>query len=283
MTHWLSAPALLRGTLPWELDRAVQGARAQPVVACSDAGGDWPRPARGSTAIAEAGDLVPRNTEGFAGRVAELGARCDDLSRGSMPRPLAQERVLADIAVARAPGAEAAARRATRRRRSSRSPLCTTVPSRRGGTMSAVALPGRCHRLRRSPAAGRARPRRRARRPSRRSADSGGPQRAGGPLAAGPGRRPSGAANSYEAFLQIDGADPALRAQALRRLGDLQARAAESLAARATESARHTATAAKRSPPTSNCCASYPDTPATDAVLYQLARAYEAAGDAERR
>ena len=33
---------------------------------------------------------------------------------------------------------------------------------------------------------------------------------------------PEDAANSYEAFLRIDGADPALKAQALRRLGDLR-------------------------------------------------------------
>ena len=42
---------------------------------------------------------------------------------------------------------------------------------------------------------------------------------------------PDDAANSYAAFLQIEGADPALKAQALRRLGDLRLEQAAALSA----------------------------------------------------
>ncbi len=62
---------------------------------------------------------------------------------------------------------------------------------------------------------------------------AGRPQRARRSLAAGAGATPEDAANSYEAFLRIDGADPALKAQALRRLGDLRLEQAAALERRA--------------------------------------------------
>ena len=91
---------------------------------------------------------------------------------------------------------------------------------------------------------------------------------------------PEQAARSYEDFLKIEGSDPALRAQALRRVGDLRLAAAEALRAQdgaATEQAAAAATdaiAAYR-----RLLDEYPAYPATDAVLYQLARAYESVGD----
>jgi DNA repair ATPase RecN len=50
-------------------------------------------------AIVAAGDLVPRNTEGFAQRVTELSARVERIGPAIDAVALAQERVLADLAV----------------------------------------------------------------------------------------------------------------------------------------------------------------------------------------
>ena len=88
------------------------------------------------------------------------------------------------------------------------------------------------------------------------------------------------AARSYEDFLRIEGADAALRAQALRRLGDLRLAAAEAQLARDgadSETARTTAgqaVAAYR-----QLLEEQPRHDGADAVLYQLARALEHAGD----
>jgi len=91
---------------------------------------------------------------------------------------------------------------------------------------------------------------------------------------------PAQAARSYEDFLRIEGSDPALRAQALRRVGDLRLaagdalRAQEGVAVEQAAVATNDAIAAYR-----RLLEEYPDYPATDAVLYQLARAYESAGE----
>ena len=93
---------------------------------------------------------------------------------------------------------------------------------------------------------------------------------------------PDDAANSYEAFLQIDGADPALKAQALRRLGDLRLEQAAMLSAvgdvpdPASQAKARDAVAAYQ-----ELLRDYPDYAARDAALYQLARASEVAGDAD--
>ena len=93
---------------------------------------------------------------------------------------------------------------------------------------------------------------------------------------------PDDAANSYEAFLQIDGADPALKAQALRRLGDLRLEQAATLSAAgdvpddAAQAKAREAVAAYQ-----ELLRDYPDYAARDATLYQLARASEVAGDAD--
>lgn len=92
---------------------------------------------------------------------------------------------------------------------------------------------------------------------------------------------PDDAANSYAAFLQIDGADPALKAQALRRLGDLRLEQAAALSANGdVPDASSQAQAREAVSAYQQLLGEYPDYGARDAVLYQLARASELAGDA---
>ncbi len=93
---------------------------------------------------------------------------------------------------------------------------------------------------------------------------------------------PDTAASSYEAFLRIDGTDPALQAQALRRVGDLRLEQAAALGAEGEDAdavararAREAVDAYQR------LLREHPDYPARDAVLYQLARASEVAGDGD--
>jgi tetratricopeptide (TPR) repeat protein len=91
------------------------------------------------------------------------------------------------------------------------------------------------------------------------------------------------AVSSYERFLQIDDTDPAMRAQALRRLGDLRLAQADNLrAANETSDAAANATrdaiAAYR-----QLLKEYPGRADAGEVLYQLARAYEGLGDTTRR
>ncbi len=91
---------------------------------------------------------------------------------------------------------------------------------------------------------------------------------------------PDDAANSYAAFLQIADADPALKAQALRRLGDLRLEQAANLSAAgdvpdpASQAKARDAIAAYQ-----ELLRDYPEYAARDAALYQLARASELAGD----
>lgn len=89
------------------------------------------------------------------------------------------------------------------------------------------------------------------------------------------------AADSYQSFLQIEGADAALRAQALRRLGDLRLADAEAAIARdgdATEVGRDLARQAIDA--YRQLLSEQPSFAAADAVLYQLARAQEYVDDA---
>ncbi|RPI12572.1 MAG: hypothetical protein EHM60_11470, partial [Lysobacterales bacterium] len=90
---------------------------------------------------------------------------------------------------------------------------------------------------------------------------------------------PAQAAQGYEAFLAIEGADPALRAQALRRLGDLRLAEADAGAA-AGDEVTAAGDAARAIEAYQRLLAEQPDYAGTDAVLYQLARAREITGDA---
>jgi len=90
------------------------------------------------------------------------------------------------------------------------------------------------------------------------------------------------AARSYEAFLRIDDADPAMKAQALRRVGDLRLEQAVALAGSGeTPDPTAAATARQAIAAYRQLLDEYPQYPARDAALYQLARACETAGDAE--
>jgi len=91
---------LLRGSLLWELDSAYklrlwkvrQGLRETDVELARA------REQRGL--VDEAGIAAPRSTEGFAARVGELGGRMSDLQPRIDRAAAAQERVLANVAVA---------------------------------------------------------------------------------------------------------------------------------------------------------------------------------------
>ncbi len=91
----------------------------------------------------------------------------------------------------------------------------------------------------------------------------------------------SRAMENYKRFLELQKTDPQLRAEALRRLGDLNLEAGEgermqgeasSLDLQGAEAIKLYSTLLK----------SYPDYPRNDQVLYQLARAYETTGQPEK-
>ena len=93
---------------------------------------------------------------------------------------------------------------------------------------------------------------------------------------------PDDAANSYAAFLLIEDADPALKAQALRRLGDLRLEQAADLSAVGdTPDAAAQAKARDAVAAYQELLRDHPEYAARDAALYQLARASELAGDSE--
>lgn len=87
---------------------------------------------------------------------------------------------------------------------------------------------------------------------------------------------------AYRRFLELDAGDPLMRAEALRRLADLELESADAERGDGT-------TAAAGGEQTRAAIALYerllaeaPDHPRIDSVLYQLGRAWEAEGDAER-
>ncbi len=85
------------------------------------------------------------------------------------------------------------------------------------------------------------------------------------------------AAENYRRFLELENADPALRAEALRRLGDLSLDAGEAERMDA-EVSRIDAGGAEAIRLYTQRLAAHPDAPGNDQVLYQLARAYETTG-----
>jgi cellulose synthase operon protein C len=98
------------------------------------------------------------------------------------------------------------------------------------------------------------------------------------------GKPPSGGASkameNYRQFLEMQNADPRLRAEALRRLGDLNLESGEleRMANEVTLVDRQGAEAIRLY---SSLLKAYPHYPRNDQVLYQLARAYETTGQSE--
>ncbi len=89
------------------------------------------------------------------------------------------------------------------------------------------------------------------------------------------------AMENYRRFLELQKTDPQLRAEALRRLADLNMEAGEGdrLAGEASMIDAQGAEAIKLY---TSLLKSYPDYPRNDQVLYQLARAYETTGQPEK-
>lgn len=89
------------------------------------------------------------------------------------------------------------------------------------------------------------------------------------------------AMENYRRFLELQGTDPALRAEALRRLGDLNLEAGE-LERMQSEVTAIDLAGAEAIRLYSTLLAAYPNYPRNDQVLYQLARAYETTGQPEK-
>jgi tetratricopeptide (TPR) repeat protein len=87
----------------------------------------------------------------------------------------------------------------------------------------------------------------------------------------------SKAMENYREFLKLQNADPRLRAEALRRLGDLNLESGE-LERMASEVTQLDLAGAEAIRLYSTLLKAYPDYPRNDQVLYQLARAYETTG-----
>src|SRR5213076_2137500 len=96
-----------------------------------------------------------------------------------------------------------------------------------------------------------------------------------------PSANASKAMENYRHFLELQNTDPKLRAEALRRLGDLNLDAGEMerLEKEVTAVDLQGAEAIKLY---SSLLKAYPDYPRNDQVLYQLARAYETTGQPEK-
>jgi hypothetical protein len=90
---------LLRGVLLWHLDGQFKLRAANARRDLDRAERALAQARRQAASIAAAGDLVPRNTAGFAGRVSELAARVDRIGPAIDATALAQERVLGELAV----------------------------------------------------------------------------------------------------------------------------------------------------------------------------------------
>ena len=91
----------------------------------------------------------------------------------------------------------------------------------------------------------------------------------------------SKAMENYRKFLELQRTDPALRAEALRRLGDLNLEAGE-LERMESEVSAIDLQGAEAIKLYSALLTAYPNYPRNDEVLYQLARAYETTGQSEQ-
>ena len=90
------------------------------------------------------------------------------------------------------------------------------------------------------------------------------------------------AAQTYRDFLDIEGADPRMRAQALRRLGDLKLAAADALRAQDEGSAGAVAVGREAIEAYQRLLAEYPEQAADGLVYYQLARAWDGVGEPDQ-
>jgi TolA-binding protein len=86
------------------------------------------------------------------------------------------------------------------------------------------------------------------------------------------------AMENYREFLDLNAGDPALRAEAMRRLGDLNLEAGEIERTEREQAVVESMQSAEAIKLYTKLLASYPDYKQSDAVLYQLARAYESNG-----
>src|SRR6185503_17228191 len=91
----------------------------------------------------------------------------------------------------------------------------------------------------------------------------------------------SKAMENYRRFLELQKTDPQLRAEALRRLGDLNLEAGE-LERMEKEVTQIDLAGSEAIKLYTSLLKSYPDYPRNDQVLYQLARAYETTGQPEQ-
>src|SRR5882757_6579576 len=89
---------------------------------------------------------------------------------------------------------------------------------------------------------------------------------------------PEQAAEAYRRFLELQNANPQLRVEAMRRLGDLNVEANENALATTETEKLDSKTLNESIELYESLLKAYPQYPNADAVLYQLSRAYEAAG-----
>lgn len=87
---------------------------------------------------------------------------------------------------------------------------------------------------------------------------------------------------AYRRFLDLEAGDPAMRAEALRRLADLELEAADTARGDGTSPAAGVLETRAAIALYEELLAQQPDHPRTDSVLYQLGRAWEAEGDPVR-
>jgi hypothetical protein len=90
---------LLRGVVLWQLDREFKYRAATTRRELARAEAALAQARRQAQAIAEAGDLVPRNTARFVDRVRALAAAVDRMGPATEATARAQERVLTNFAV----------------------------------------------------------------------------------------------------------------------------------------------------------------------------------------
>ena len=90
---------VLRGTLAWQLDAAYKLRMSRLKSALEETDSALAEARQRYALVEQAGDLAPRNTEGFAARVRELEGRMARLQPRIDATADAQERLLASIAV----------------------------------------------------------------------------------------------------------------------------------------------------------------------------------------